>query len=214
MSELEPPLTPLPRAFYERSTLDVARDLLGKLLVHRVDGLLSLGTGALIVGRIVETEAYLGLEDRASHASRGRTKRNAVMFGPPGHAYVYLIYGMYCCLNVVTESEGCPAAVLIRALEPIQGIDVPTDGPGKLCRATRIDRALDGADLVGPDLWIADAGSAHEPVLAGPRVGVDYAGDWATRPWRFQLGGNPHVSRRRLRPPSSSVIIQAGEKAP
>lgn len=183
-------MRPLPRAFYDRDADAVARDLLDRLLAHRVDGVLR-------VGRVVETEAYLGTHDLASHSSRGRTRRNASMFGPPGHAYVYLIYGIHHCLNVVTGAEGVGAAVLIRALEPVANLGCRTSGPGLLCRALAIDRSLDGHDLVSPDLFLADPATV-EPVdvVAGPRVGVDYAGPWAVEPLRFSIRGNPFVSRR------------------
>ncbi len=167
----------------------MALALLGAYLVHD-------GPRGRQVGRIVETEAYVGLPDRASHASRGRTPRTEVMFGPPGYAYVYLVYGMYCCLNVVTEDEGYPAAVLIRALEPCAGIDAPTSGPGRLCRALAIDRRYDRADLTAPPLYLAAGARPAGPVLAGPRVGVPYAGPWALKPWRFYLRDSPWVSRR------------------
>jgi DNA-3-methyladenine glycosylase len=160
------------------------------LLAHRVDG-------QLLVGRIVETEAYLGTHDLASHSSRGRTARTEVMFGPPGHAYVYLIYGVHHCLNVVTESEGHAAAVLIRALEPVKNLAGNTNGPGLVCRAMGIDRRLNGHDLLSDDLFIA-APDRQEPfeIVARPRVGVDYAGEWAARPLRFYVRGNPYVSRK------------------
>ena len=179
------------REDYARPTLAVARDLLGCWLVHELpDGRRE--------GRIVETEAYVGPEDRASHASRGRTARTAVMFGPPGHAYVYLIYGMHFCLNVVTEAAGFPAAVLIRALEPGVGVALPTNGPGRLCRALGVDRRQNGQDLVTGPLWIERRGEApaDEQVATAPRVGVDYAGEWAERPWRIFLVDSPHVSVR------------------
>lgn len=182
--------TPLPRSFYDRDAEAVARDLLGMLLAHRVDG-------AWRVGRIVETEAYLGPHDLASHSSRGRTKRTEVMFGPPGHAYVYLIYGMHHCLNTVARPEGEAAAVLIRALEPVSGIEGNTKGPGRLCKALGIDRRHNGLDLLGPDLLIAEP-PQREPIaiVARPRVGVDYAGDWAAKPLRFYIAGNAHISKR------------------
>jgi DNA-3-methyladenine glycosylase len=181
---------PLPRAFYDRDAETVARALLGTVLVHRAGG-------AVRAGRIVETEAYLGPHDLASHSSRGRTARTEVMFGPPGHAYVYLIYGIHHCLNVVTEAEGTAAAVLLRALDPIAGIEGKTNGPGLLCRTLGIDRTLNGHDLVSTELFI-DAGEPVDPaeVVARPRVGVDYAGEWAGRLLRFYVRGNPHVSRR------------------
>ena len=181
----------LPREFYDRPTLAVARELLGCWLVHE------LPEGRR-EGRIVETEAYVGPDDLASHASRGRTARTEVMFGLPGRAYVYLIYGMHHCLNVVTEAVGCPAAVLLRALEPGSGVTLATNGPGRLCRALAIDRRHNGQDLVTGPLWIEQRGEAptQEQIVAAPRVGVDYAGAWAERPWRVLLADSPSVSVR------------------
>ncbi len=173
----------LPRSFYDRDTVVVARELLGKYLVHGDR-----------VGRIVETEAYLGPHDLAAHSSKGRTKRNEVMFGPPGHAYVYMIYGMYFCMNVVTERQGHASAVLIRALEPVKHITGKTNGPGLLCRAMGIDRRLNGHDLLSDDFYIAD-GPAPGRIVKRPRIGVDYAGRWARRHLRFYIAGNPFVSR-------------------
>lgn len=183
--------SPLPRAFYERPTLTVARELLGQALVR------VLPDGTRLGGIVVETEAYLP-GDRASHAFRGRTARNAPMFGPPGHAYVYLIYGLHHCLNPVTEPAGVPAAVLIRALEPWPGTP-RASGPGLVCRALDIDRTLDGADLTGGTLRFEATGLAvpETAIACGPRVGVAYAGEWADRPYRFWIRGNPHVSRGR-----------------
>lgn len=178
----------LTRSFYGRDTTVVAQALLGMLVVHVVRRVAR-------VGRIVETEAYLGPHDRAAHSCRGLTKRTAVMFGPPGHAYVYLVYGMHHCLNVVTEPEGHGAAVLIRALEPVRGIAGKTSGPGLLCKALGVDRRLDGIDLTGPRLYIADPGSKAPDVVKRPRVGVDYAGSWARRLLRFYIRGNAYVSR-------------------
>lgn len=181
--------TPLPRSFYDRDTRSVARELLGCLLVHRMGG-------TLRVGRIVETEAYLGPHDLASHSARGLTPRTRVMFGPPGHAYVYLIYGMHHCTNVVTEAEGVGAAVLLRAVEPCLGLDGRTAGPGLLSRAFGIDRRHDGLDLLGETLFVAARPPGRLPaIVARPRIGVDYAGRWAKRLLRFYLKGNPHVSR-------------------
>ncbi len=179
----------LERAFYDRPTLTVARELIGTHLV-RDDG------SRRRVGRIVETEAYQGPEDLAAHSSRGRTARTAVMFGPPGHAYVYFIYGFWNCLNVVTEQEGTPHAVLLRALEPVAGIADKTWGPGLLCRALSIDRTLNGADLCGDVLWIERPRGRHRAPRIGrsPRIGVDYAGAWASRPWRFFDRDSPYVS--------------------
>jgi DNA-3-methyladenine glycosylase len=185
------PMHRLPRDFYDRDTQLVARELLGMHLVRRVGGLRR-------VGRVVETEAYLGPHDLASHSARGRTRRTEVMFGPPGYAYVYLIYGVHHCLNVVTEREGHAAAVLIRALEPVRNVEGSTKGPGLLCRALGIDLRLNGHDLVeGGELFLAEPGRS-EPfgVVARPRIGVDYAGAWAERPLRFTIRGSPFLSRR------------------
>jgi DNA-3-methyladenine glycosylase len=180
----------LPRSFYNRGTELVARELLGMLLAHRVGGVLR-------VGRIVETEAYLGVHDLASHSSRGRTPRTETMFGLPGHAYVYLIYGVYHCMNVVTEPEGHASAVLLRALEPVENLDGNTRGPGLLCRAMGIDRSLSGHDLLSDDFFLAAPRRRAEfDVIARPRVGVDYAGEWAEKPLRFYIRGNPFVSRK------------------
>ncbi len=170
----------LPRSYFNRPTLQVARSLLGKYLV-RENG------QRRIVAKIVEVEAYVGPEDRASHASRGRTPRTEVMFGPPGVAYVYLIYGMHHCLNVVTEREGYPAAVLIRAVEVASGL---VDGPGRVCRMLQIDRRLNRLDLTqGRALWIEDRGRRlpGARIAAYPRIGVAYAGKWAAMPWRFRV---------------------------
>ena len=183
-------LIPLPRSFYARDTQVVARAMLGTLLAHRVDGVLR-------VGRVVETEAYLGPHDLASHSSRGRTPRTSVMFGPPGIAYVYLVYGVHHCLNAVTEPEGHAAAVLIRAVEPVAHVAGKTSGPALLCKALGIDLRQNGHDLVTPDLCFA-ATDCPGPVevVARPRVGVQYAGEWAEMPLRFYLAGNPYVSRK------------------
>lgn len=178
----------LPRSFYARETLTVAQELLGMHVVHR-DGT------HLRVGRIVETEAYKGPHDLAAHSSRGRTTRTEVMFGPPGHAYVYLIYGMWNCLNVVTAAAGVPHAVLIRALEPVSGLTLATHGPGLLCRAMNIDRTLNGADLHGSALWIERPPAFRAAKIArATRIGVDYAGAWAQKPWRFFDAQSPYVS--------------------
>lgn len=180
----------LARAFYARETLTVARQLLGLHLVHQ-------NARGRQVGRIVETEAYKGPEDLAAHSARGRTRRTEVMFGPAGHAYVYLIYGVWDCLNVVTAAHGKPHAVLIRALEPVAGIENTTHGPGLLCRALQIDRTHNGTDLTGDSLWIEQP-ATHEyrkpRVVRSTRIGVDYAGDWAHKPWRFYDEASPYVS--------------------
>ena len=170
----------LKRQFYLRPTVEIAKDLIGKFLVHRINPSTPLGTSKIYEAEIIETEAYAGFEDKASHASRGKTARNKVMFGKPGFAYVYLIYGMYHCLNIVTEREGFPAAVLIR------GLDYPkSQGPGKLCREFKITKVQNGLDMTKDVLWVEDRGLKRE-VAAGKRIGVDYAGvcrDWL---WNFR----------------------------
>ncbi len=185
--------TPLPRAFYADTALRVARALLGMVVVHR-------GAGTARAGVIVETEAYLDGRDLASHAAKGRTARTDVMFGPPGHAYVYLIYGMHHCLNVVCDRNGKAAAVLLRGIAPISGIDAHarTDGPGRLTRALGVTRAHNRIDLCGDELFVV-AGDAPAPkqIVRGPRVGVDYAGAWANKPYRFWIRDHAHVSRPR-----------------
>ena len=168
------------RNYFSGPTVEVARSLIGKYLVR------DNGEGP-VAGKIVEVEAYVGPEDKACHASKGRTQRTDVLFGPAGVAYVYLIYGMYHCLNVVTEREGFPAAVLIRAIE-IDGRLI--DGPGRLCRELTIDRTLNRQDLtVGKSLWFEDRQDSVPEMAVGafPRIGVDYAGLWAQKLWRFRL---------------------------
>jgi DNA-3-methyladenine glycosylase len=187
------PASRLDRDFYARPCLDVARDLVGKWIVHR------RGRRALD-GRIVEVEAYVGQEDQACHARFGPTRRARVLFGPPGHAYVYLIYGIYDCFNVVAEPDGRPAAVLLRALEPGPSVRGACDGPGKLCRALGITRAHNELDLVrGGALWIEDRGEPAPRLAATKRIGVDYAGAWAAKPWRFVDAASTSLSRP-LRP--------------
>ena len=177
---------PLPQKFYRRDTRDVARDLLGKHLVMRV-------SGQCHVGMIAETEAYCGPHDLACHASKGRTARTEVMFGPPGHWYIYLIYGMYWCLNIVTERKGYPAAVLIRGVRPREGLPstTKTDGPGKLCRAFGIDKTLNGTPAFRACalLTIEECGErvSSEEVRATPRIGIDYAGECRDKLWRYVL---------------------------
>lgn len=186
----------LPRNFYDRPTVDVAKDLMGKLIVHR-DG------DVTRIGKIVETEAYLGPHDLAAHSAKGRTPRTEVMFGPPGHAYIYLIYGMYHCLNVVTEEEGHASAVLIRAVEPVQNLLGRSSGPGLLCAAMNIDRSLNGHDLtkachpeLGEGFFIMEPDEEEDfVIIKRPRIGVDYAKHWAKRLLRFYIKGNPFVSR-------------------
>lgn len=170
----------LPRTFFERPALQVARALLGQVLVHGPRR-----------GRIVEVEAYLGPHDRACHSAKGRTARTEVMFGPAGHAYVYLIYGMHHCFNVTT---GQGAAVLVRALEPLSPLAARTDGPGRLCKAFAISRAQNMLALDGPTLRI-ERGTTPGRIARGPRIGVDYAGAWAGKPYRLWIADNPFVSR-------------------
>ena len=190
--------------FYDRPTLDVAVDLIGKVLVR------ALPQGQ-VAGKIVETEAYVGEDDLACHASKGRTPRTEVMFGPPGSAYVFLVYGFHCCLNAVTERSGYPAAVLIRAIEPVDGVELMRanranaskdsdigSGPAKLCQAMAIDKALNGVGLDEDRLWIEDRRLESGHVLASPRIGVDYAGEYRDTLWRFFSAGNVHVTRHRL----------------
>jgi DNA-3-methyladenine glycosylase len=180
----------LPRAFFDRDTVQVAHELLGTHLVHVVGGVER-------VGRIVEVEAYLGPHDLAAHSARGLTPRTRVMFGPPGHAYVYLIYGMHWCMNVVTQPEGHAAAVLLRALEPVKNLEGRTQGPGLLCRAMGVTGAQHGQDLARGSLYITPGSAAAAPrIVKRPRIGVDYAGHWARRLLRFYIAGNPFVSRR------------------
>ena len=182
-------MTKLPRTFYDRDTILVAQELLGKWLVHHSAGIERIGT-------IVETEAYLGPHDLAAHSAKGLTARTKTMFGPPGHAYVYFIYGMYHCMNVVTEREGHASAVLLRASEPVKNIEGRTQGPGLLCRAMQIDRRLNAHDLLSDDFFIAEPDAVEKcSIVKGPRIGVDYAKHWAKRRLRFYLKGNAFVSR-------------------
>lgn len=186
----------LGRDFYRRDTQDVARDLLGRTLCRRV------ARGTVIRGAVVEVEAYDGPHDRACHAHRGRTRRNAPMFETGGVAYVFLVYGMHHCFNVVTGEEGYPAAILVRAAEMEDG-DLNASGPGRLTRAFHIDRTLDGASLLGRDLWIEEGTpAARGAILRTPRIGVAYAGPWAEKRYRFVIAGHPvasgpkHLNRR------------------
>jgi len=182
----------LPLQFYARPTLVVAREMLGKGLVH-VDAL-----GARRSGRIVETEAYVGPDDGASHARTGPSRRGALMYGRAGVAYVYLIYGMHHCFNAVTEIEGYPGAVLVRAIEPSDEAERGS-GPALVCRALHIDRTCTGIDLVTGGVYLEHAPSVpDEQVRVGPRIGVGYAGEWAARPWRFWVADSPHLSRRHV----------------
>ncbi|HTT70717.1 MAG TPA: DNA-3-methyladenine glycosylase [Anaeromyxobacteraceae bacterium] len=181
----------LPRAFYARDARTVARALLGQVLVHEDHGVRR-------AVRIVETEAYLGEKDRASHARFGRTPRAAIMFGPAGFSYVYLVYGLAHCFNVVTGPDGEASAVLIRAGEPLEGCLHATSGPGNLCRALGLRREThNGEDLTGDRLFLAEGPPRRERVVSSPRVNVGYAGPWAGRLLRYTLLGNPFVSRPR-----------------
>lgn len=180
----------LPRTFYDRETITVAKDLLGKYLVRVINGIER-------IGKIVEVEAYLGPHDLAAHSARGLTERTKVMFGAPGHAYVYMIYGIYHCMNVVTEQEGHASAVLLRALEPVQNIATRTQGPGLLCQAMEIDKRLNAFDLLSDTFYIAAAPETETiSIVKRPRVGVDYAKHWARRLLRFYIKGNQYVSRK------------------
>jgi DNA-3-methyladenine glycosylase len=208
------PITPLSRDVLAGDTLDAARGLIGTRLIRETAG------APLRVGRIVEVEAYIGESDRASHARMGPTPRNRVMFGPPGIAYVYLVYGMHHCLNVVTEPAPRPAAVLVRAVEPIDGVEAMlaarnrlakgpvhaadarlAAGPGLVAAAFDIDRSCTGLDLCDPASPLRlGARPDDEPapeVVATPRIGIAYAGEpWVTVPWRFVAAGSPSLSRR------------------
>lgn len=193
---------PLPREFYDRDTVQVAKDLLGCLLYRKVEGRMQ-------VARVVETEAYVGAFDLACHASKGVTPRTEVMYGPPGHAYVYQIYGLHFCLNAVTERPGNGSAVLFRGLEPVEGIEaaVRTDGPARLTRALSIDKGSNRLDLtLGHGLWLAEPDRPRGRIECGKRIGVDYAGEWAEKPWRFWLE-SPHVSVRPRR--RKGTVVEA-----
>ena len=197
----------LPREFYTRSNvLTVTRELLGKLLVVPVPD------GTRVSGIIVEAEAYRGPQDRASHAYGGRrTNRTETMYGIGGTAYVYFVYGMYYQFNIVTNVKDVPHAVLIRAVEPVEGIEIMrtrrhsqpdhnlTNGPGKLCIGLGIDRKLDRTDLCGERVWIEEAEKlSSRKIASGPRIGIDYAEEWVDKPWRFWIRDNPFVSRAKI----------------
>ena len=193
----------LQEMFYQQDTITVARELLGKILVHE-------SREGTTTGRIVETEAYRGPEDRAAHSSEGRrTARNEVMFGQKGHAYVYFIYGLYYCFNVTAGNvPGKPEAVLIRALEPVAGEAIMakrrgqqvkvanlTNGPSKLCMAMSISKAQNKTDLTAPPLYIEDDSLVpQDDIVETTRVGVDYSGEWKNKPWRFYIRNNRFVS--------------------
>lgn len=199
----------LDREFYSRDTLTVARELLGKVLVHNING-------QKLRGIIVETEAYLGLRDKAAHSYGGRkTKRMESMYDLPGTAYVFFIYGMYYCFNIVTERIGVPEAVLIRGIEPIEGLDFMarnrfgvdydnltkrqkrnlTNGPGKLSMAFNIDKSLDGVDLCGDSLYLEHGDGKKFNIVQTKRIGIDYAEEARDFPYRFYIQGNPYVSK-------------------
>ncbi len=194
----------LPRSFYARDSVTVARECLGKVLVHRDED-------GVTAGRIVEAEAYRGPEDRAAHSHGGRrTARTEAMFGPAGHAYVFFVYGMHFHFNVVTGEPGEPQAVLIRAVEPLVGKELMgkrrkmdaarrelTNGPGKLCVAFGIGRAEYGKDLCRTSAFCLRDGPLPAEIATSARIGVDYAGEWAARPWRFFDAKSPYVSRAR-----------------
>ena len=179
--------------FFGRHTVEVAQDLIGKILVVRKNPKAPLESpeAKVAVARIVETEAYRG-DDPASHSCKGETPRSAIMFGEPGYAYVYFIYGMYEMLNFVTEKKGYPGAVLIRAVEPISGIEHSTNGPGKLCRAMGIEMSHKGQRLDGPALFVVEDGYQPKEIITTPRVGIRLASD---TPWRFFEAGNRFVSK-------------------
>jgi DNA-3-methyladenine glycosylase len=198
-----PDLMKLSRKFFTRpGTAQIARDLLGKLLVVPTDG-------TRVSGMIVETEAYLGIEDRAAHSHGGRrTRRNEITYAEGGHVYVFFVYGMYYQLNFVTGMVDHPHVVLIRAIEPVEGVEIMrerrgimpdknlTSGPGKLCIALDIDRRFNGEDLLGDKMWLEGYKDiSNDGIAVGKRIGIDYAGEDAEKPWRFWVKGNPYVSR-------------------
>ncbi|MFZ5365240.1 MAG: DNA-3-methyladenine glycosylase [Patescibacteria group bacterium] len=200
----------IPLTFYNQNTLIVARSLLGQFIIREYKG-------KKLIGKIVETESYVGPKDLASHASRGKTERTKIMFGPPGYSYIYLVYGLNYCFNIVTEAKDYPAAVLIRAVEPIAGIDQMiknrklssrishvasrlsnlTNGPGKFCQAFAIDKNLNDHPLNKKPLSL-EWGEKIKPsqIVKSTRIGVDYAGEYAKKKWRFYIKGNPFVSKK------------------
>jgi DNA-3-methyladenine glycosylase len=192
-------LRKLGRSFFARDAIDVAPDLIGKILVHR-------RRGKELRARIVETEAYVGAHDLACHASKGRTARTEVMFGHAGYAYVYLIYGMYQMLNIVTGAKGDAQAVLIRASEALDGWEADLSGPGKLARAMAISRSQNGLDMTGGELFLLDDPSDRPQVVKSKRVGVDYAKEWRDELLRFSDAASTAVSKPR---PSVTVASQA-----
>jgi len=201
----------LDRDFYARDTIQVARDLLGHTLVRVLDG------GGVLAGRIVETEAYLGEGDPACHSARGVTEVTRLFWGPPGHAYIYLCYGFWHCLNVVSEPEGRAGCVLFRALEPVEGVEQmrlrrakarkDTDlcsGPGRLCQALEVDVTLNGTDMTAAPLFVADTRNDTPVIAVSPRIGIREAADW---PLRFYIADNPHVSRAKPSAPRACRTV-------
>ncbi|WP_446898265.1 DNA-3-methyladenine glycosylase [Clostridium sp. LBM24168] len=202
----------LTRSFYSRDTIEVAKELLGNILVHNING-------KLLFGKIVEVEAYKGIEDKAAHSYGGRrTKRTEVMYEIPGISYIFMIYGMYNCFNITTEKKGIPNAVLVRALEPLDDLDTLafnrfkkhynqlskyeirnlTNGPGKLCKALSIDRSQNKEDLCKDNLYILDGGTKNFEVKSSKRIGIDYAEEAVNYPWRFYIKDNIYVSKNKL----------------
>jgi DNA-3-methyladenine glycosylase len=194
-------LRKLPRDFFERDTIIVAQELLGKLLVHE-------STDGKTVGKIVEVEAYIGPDDKGSHAFKGlRSSRTEIQFGPGGYAYIYLIYGVYHCFNIVTNRENYPEVVLVRALEPVEGMGIMTKrrhetnlenlcrGPGKLCQAMDISKKHYGMDLCGDIMYVLDEGSPNINIESSTRINIDYAAEYKIKPWRFFIQGNHFVSK-------------------
>lgn len=186
-------LTRLKNKFYQQNTFKLAKALLGKYLVRKIGK-------KKLVGKIIEVEAYYGFNDKASHASIGKTERTKIMFEKPGTAYIYMVYGMYYCLNIVTEKKDFPAAILIRALEPIENIKTKTNGPGKLCKALKIDKKLNNQNLIASQkLYLA-----HNPkekikpsqIIQAKRIGIDYAGQYKHKLWRYYINNNNFISKK------------------
>ncbi|MDD5341379.1 MAG: DNA-3-methyladenine glycosylase [Patescibacteria group bacterium] len=209
-----PKLIRLKKKFYQQNTFKLAKALLGKFLIRKIGK-------KILMGKIVEVEAYYGFQDKASHASRGKTERNKIMFGHPGVAYIYMIYGMYYCLNIITEEKNFPAAILIRALEPLDchpehsrrvaicknyGSAMltmtrgATNGPGKLCRALKIDKKLNGENLItSKKLYLAQNPKIkikNSQITSAERIGIDYAGKYKHKPWRFYIKDNKYISKK------------------
>jgi DNA-3-methyladenine glycosylase len=187
----------LPRSFFRQPATELAKELIGKILVRHVHG-------QTLRARVVETEAYLGPQDLASHAARGRTRRTEVLFGAPGHAYVYLIYGMYEMLNVVAGTAGEAQAVLIRSAQPLDGWTADLSGPGRLTRASQITRSENGVDLTGAQLYFLDDAHYQPRVISTKRIGIDYAAQWKDAPLRFVDSSLATRARRREVKPKRS----------